>query len=76
MEDQFRSRERIGDVSEPLLIVHGTDDEVIPVSHGRKLFALANEPKSLAIIEGAVHNDLWPRGLWERVLHLLAENPA
>ncbi len=76
MEDQFRSRERIRDVSEPLLIVHGTDDEVIPVSHGRKLFALANEPKSLAIIEGAVHNDLWPRGLWERVLHLLAENPA
>ena len=76
MKDPFLSRQRIGQVSEPLLIVHGTDDRVIPVSNGRELFALANEPKRLAIIEGAVHNDLWPRGLWERVLRLLAENPT
>jgi fermentation-respiration switch protein FrsA (DUF1100 family) len=75
MTDQFRSRERIGGVSEPLLIVHGTDDPVIPVGHGRRLFALAGEPKRLAIIEGAGHDDLWPRGLWERVLRFLAENP-
>jgi fermentation-respiration switch protein FrsA (DUF1100 family) len=76
MIDQFRSRERIGNVSEPLLIVHGTDDQVIPAGHGRRLFALAGEPKSLAIIDGARHDDLWPRGLWKRVLRLLDENPA
>ena len=75
MTDQFRSRERIGRISEPLLIVHGADDRVIPVGHGKRLFALANEPKRLAIIDGAGHGDLWPRGLWKRVLHLLAENP-
>ena len=76
MKDQFRSREWIGNVSEPLLIVHGSDDQVIPVEYGKQLFALAGEPKSLAIIDGAVHNDLWPRGLWQSVLRLLAENPA
>ena len=75
MRDQFRSRQRIGDVSEPLLIVHGTDDPVIPVDHGRRLFALAGEPKTLAIVDGARHDDLWPRGLWQRVLRLLDENP-
>ena len=75
MRDQFRSRERIGDVSEPVLVVHGTDDRVIPVGHGKRLFALANEPKALAIIDGASHDDLWPRGLWQRVLRLLDENP-
>jgi fermentation-respiration switch protein FrsA (DUF1100 family) len=76
MTDQFRSRERIGDVTEPVLIVHGSDDRVIPVAQGKRLFALANEPKSLAIVEGAGHDDLWRRGLWQRVLRLLAENPA
>ncbi len=76
MKDQFRSRERISDVREPLLIVHGTDDRVIPVGHGERLYGLASEPKSLAIIEGAGHDDLWRRGIWERVLRLLAENPA
>jgi len=75
MNDQFLSRERIGRVSEPLLIVHGSDDRVIPVGHGKRLHALASEPKRLAVIEGASHDDLWPRGLWERVLRLLADNP-
>ena len=75
MIDQFRSRERIRRVSEPVLIVHGTDDRVIPVGHGRRIFALAGEPKTLAIVDGAGHDDLWPRGLWQRVLRLLAENP-
>ena len=75
MKDQFRSRERIGEVSEPLLIVHGTDDRVIPVGHGERLYALASEPKRLEIVEGAGHDDLWRRGIWEHVLRLLAENP-
>ncbi len=76
MKDPFLSRQRIGQVSEPLLIVHGTDDRVIPVSNGRELFALANEPKRLAIIERAGHDNLWPRGLWSLLLRFLAENPA
>ncbi len=75
MKDQFLSRERIGDVSEPLLIVHGTDDRVIPVGHGERLYGLASEPKRLEIVEGASHDDLWRRGIWEHVLRLLAENP-
>ena len=76
MKDQFRSRERISDVSEPLLIVHGSDDRVIPVGHGSRLYALAGEPKTLTIIDGAGHDDLWPRGIWQHVLRLLDENPA
>ncbi|MDH3196326.1 MAG: alpha/beta hydrolase [Hyphomicrobiales bacterium] len=76
MIDQFVSRERIGEVSEPLLIVHGSDDRIIPVSHGRRLHALAGEPKSLAVIDGAGHADLWPHGLWKHVLRMLAENPT
>ena len=40
MRDPFLSRENILRVDEPLLIVHGTDDRVVPVEMGRKLFAL------------------------------------
>jgi fermentation-respiration switch protein FrsA (DUF1100 family) len=71
MRDPFLSRENILRVDEPLLIIHGTDDQVVPVEMGRKLFALAREPKKLAIIDGAAHSDLWDLGLWPIVLGFL-----
>jgi uncharacterized protein len=55
MKDQFISREYIVNVKVPLLVIHGDADGVIPVGQGRKLFALANEPKELVIIPGAGH---------------------
>ena len=39
----------------PLLLIHGTDDEMIPVSHAYRLYAAAGEPKQLWIAEGANH---------------------
>jgi fermentation-respiration switch protein FrsA (DUF1100 family) len=39
----------------PLMLVHGDQDEVVPVSHARRLYAQAGEPKQLVIIEGAGH---------------------
>lgn len=72
LADRFRSRDRIGAVRAPLLIVHGTADTIIPISHGRALFAMANEPKRLAVIAGAGHNDIWSRGGREAVLAFLA----
>ncbi len=74
MRDPFLSREAIGQVEEPLLILHGSSDGVVPVEHGRRLFDLANEPKSLAIVEGAGHSDLWDNGLWKTVLEFLQSN--
>jgi hypothetical protein len=71
MKDPFLSRERIIDVSEPLLIIHGTDDAVIPFEHGQALYQLANEPKKMATIEGAGHGDLWTKGLWSHVTEFL-----
>ncbi len=39
----------------PLLLVHGSRDETVEVSHARRLYARAGEPKKLVIIEGAGH---------------------
>jgi fermentation-respiration switch protein FrsA (DUF1100 family) len=39
----------------PLLLVHGSRDEVVDISQARRLYARAGQPKKLAIIEGAGH---------------------
>jgi dipeptidyl aminopeptidase/acylaminoacyl peptidase len=39
----------------PILIVHGSLDEQVPLSHAEVLYENANEPKSIQIIEGADH---------------------
>jgi uncharacterized protein len=41
----------------PLLVVHGTKDEVVPVSQGRQLFESANEPKTLFEVKTGRHGD-------------------
>jgi fermentation-respiration switch protein FrsA (DUF1100 family) len=74
MLDQFLSRERIGGVDEPVLIVHGEEDWVVPSEHGRQLFAAAGEPKELVVFDEAGHHDLWEHGLWPAALKFLGEN--
>ncbi len=39
----------------PLLIVHGSEDRIVPPHHALRLFAAAREPKALWIIEGGDH---------------------
>ncbi len=45
----------IATLGRPLLVVHGTRDETIPVFHARQIYAWASEPKRLELIEGADH---------------------
>ena len=56
--DPFPNLKMIKDVKCPVLIIHGTDDSVIPHGHGKELFELANEPKRFIPVDGADHNDL------------------
>lgn len=39
----------------PLLIIHGTNDDVVPVQSARDLFENAKDPKDIVIVEGAGH---------------------
>ena len=54
----YPSLERIPRLQVPVLIVHGAEDEIVPVAHARALFAAAREPRRLHVVEGAGHNDL------------------
>ncbi|MFH0884556.1 MAG: alpha/beta fold hydrolase [Candidatus Micrarchaeota archaeon] len=39
----------------PLLIIHGTEDEIIPFFHARQIHSWAQEPKTLELMEGVDH---------------------
>jgi abhydrolase domain-containing protein 17 len=56
--DRFDNLLHIRSVHAPVLIIHGTDDEVIPVAHGRRLYDAAPGPKQSLWLEGARHNDI------------------
>lgn len=62
MEDRFESLARIRAITEPLLVMHGDDDHVIPQRFGRQLFDAANEPKEGFWPTGIGHNDIFDRG--------------
>ncbi len=56
--DKFPNRDRLAQVHAPVLVVHGTEDRLIPFWHAQALFAAANQPKALWPIQGAGHNDV------------------
>lgn len=53
---RYNTVDRLPEVSAPILIVHSPDDEIIPYSHGRRLFEVAPEPKEFLQITGG-HNE-------------------
>jgi dipeptidyl aminopeptidase/acylaminoacyl peptidase len=50
----------------PVLIVHGTEDEAIPLEEAENLFKMANRPKKLVIIKGANHG-FKKRNHWKKL---------
>jgi len=55
----FDSESRIAGIGAPLLMLHGADDNIVPLDMGRTLFAAAEEPKEFNLVEGAGHNDVY-----------------
>ena len=56
--DKFANLEKIKRVDCPVLVMHGTADEVIPFWHGKQLFEAAKPPKQSLWILDAGHQDL------------------
>ncbi len=53
---KYNTAEYLGKVNCPVLIVHSHDDEIMPFSHGQRLFDMASEPKKFLEISGT-HNE-------------------
>jgi alpha-beta hydrolase superfamily lysophospholipase len=67
--DAYPSVRRIGRLRAPVLVMHGERDDVVPVHHGRALFAAAPEPKHIHVFPDAGHDLVSATGpRWARVL--------
>lgn len=56
-EARYDSISKIGRVESPVMILHGDRDDTVPYWMAEKLYAAANEPKTLYPIRGAGHNN-------------------
>ncbi len=54
---RFDNLAKMPEVRAPVLVFHGTDDEIVPVDMGRRVYEEAPGRKRLFLLEGAMHND-------------------
>jgi len=57
LRDRYATVDHIGGVRSPTLVIAGDKDRIVPMSHSRRVYDAAGEPKRLVIIPGADHND-------------------
>jgi hypothetical protein len=68
------SRARIGDVRQPLLVLHGTTDRLVPFTQGETIHAEAgSSQKRLVPLEGVGHNVAWTRDAAGPIFGFLAQ---
>lgn len=56
--DAYPSLRLIPRLTSPLLVLHGERDDIVGVTHGRRLYAAARGSKRLEVLARAGHNDL------------------
>lgn len=61
VRDAFDSKERLGRAAQPVVVLHGTRDGVIPFAQGEALAAALGARATLVRLEGADHNDVFER---------------
>ena len=62
---------KIAAVTVPVLVTHGTRDEVIPADQFDRLYAAIRAPKTRAVLEGATHVDLARHGSGDAALRFI-----
>jgi pimeloyl-ACP methyl ester carboxylesterase len=68
MDGDDRWRERLGELRAPTLVVHGTDDPVLPYSHG---LALAKEIPGAHLLPLEQTGHELPRAVWDVVVPVI-----
>ncbi len=58
VEHDLNNARLIGQLSTPLLVIHGTHDRTVPFQQGYDLYTLAAQPKIFLRVEGGGHTDL------------------
>lgn len=73
--DTFNNLEKMSSIIAPVLIIHGTIDEIISVKHGRQLYEKSRNAVKPMYIIGANHEDIYidpfRNEVKEAIVHLL-----
>ncbi len=75
--DAFDNLTKIDNLNSPLLVIHGTQDRVVPFSMGEAIFNRAKTEKKFIKIEGAGHNDLqdsYSKEYWIPILKFMNDD--
>ena len=62
INQRFDSLSKVPLLQMPILLIHGKNDQLIPVSMSEELYAVAKPPKQLVIVPEAGHNDVFRVG--------------
>lgn len=74
-DNRWPSIEVIRDVRAPVLVLHGDADRIIPLSHGKALFAAVPVRRQIIVYPGGRHNDLPLHGAGADIMAFLATLP-
>lgn len=79
LKDRFDSAAALQSVTAPLLIIHGDQDNVVPLTLGQRLHDSYGGPKDMLVLAGFGHNDLpWDdkgSALWRKISAFLVSPP-
>jgi fermentation-respiration switch protein FrsA (DUF1100 family) len=59
---RFDNEKKLAEISRPILIIHGTDDDIVPFSMAPRLAAAAKGKVTRFNVQGAGHNDIFDTG--------------
>jgi uncharacterized protein len=58
LTQHFDTLSKVGEIRAPVLVVHGTEDRVVPFDMGVKLFDAVRAPKKFIKVDGGTHHNL------------------
>ena len=73
-KDNFQVESNIDKINQPLFIIHGTKDVVVPFQHSNRIFEHAKQPKKIIIYPGVGHNDYNVKDAFENMKNFFDNN--
>ena len=72
----YESLEKVPGITSPTLLLHGGQDQLVPLSQGESLFEALSAPKSMHVIPAAGHNDISSFSNYHQAILRFMADPA
>jgi pimeloyl-ACP methyl ester carboxylesterase len=72
LTNRYDSLSRIGQCKAPVFVASAEKDRLMPLRHGKRLYAACTSPAEFCLLRGLEHNDPLPPGFYSAVRNFLA----